>query len=203
MRINSPDGILVVSRSTVGALQYAPALMAAPVAIMAAIAVPNFLEAQVRSKVSRVRADMRSMATAIESYYIDTNAYPAWSNDPSRNAFGELAKTDPSLASEPTFMMKKSISDPLMTLTTPVMYITGYMRDPFTKAKGATFSYWATKNGWILWSPGPDGKYSLSLENIAKAYDPAAQNPSPALIGMTFDPTNGTTSMGDIWRIKQ
>ena len=52
-------------------------VVVAIVAILAAIAVPNFLEAQVRSKVSRVKADMRTVATALESYAIDNNGkYP-------------------------------------------------------------------------------------------------------------------------------
>ena len=37
---------------------------------------PNFLEAQMRSKVSRTMADERSLATALESYFIDYNQYP-------------------------------------------------------------------------------------------------------------------------------
>ena len=45
------------------------------IAILAAIAVPNFLEAQTRSKVSRIKADMRSLATAIEAYRTDYNSY--------------------------------------------------------------------------------------------------------------------------------
>src|SRR5437763_4530938 len=53
-------------------------IVVAIIAILAAIAVPNFLEAQTRSKVSRVRADQRSMATAIEAYYVDNNHYPAY-----------------------------------------------------------------------------------------------------------------------------
>ena len=52
-------------------------IVVAIIAILAAIAVPNFLEAQVRSKVSRARSDMRSLATGIESYYVDNNQYPA------------------------------------------------------------------------------------------------------------------------------
>src|SRR5262245_1679718 len=45
-------------------------------AILAAIAVPNFLEAQTRSKVSRVKADMRSLGTALQCYLTDHGAYP-------------------------------------------------------------------------------------------------------------------------------
>jgi len=48
-------------------------IVVAIIAILAAIAVPNFLEAQVRSKVSRAYNDMRNLATALESYRIDTS----------------------------------------------------------------------------------------------------------------------------------
>ena len=56
-------------------------IVVAIIAILAAIAVPNFLEAQVRSKVSRVRSDMRSLATALEAYQVDNNKYPPDPND--------------------------------------------------------------------------------------------------------------------------
>ncbi|HUT24281.1 MAG TPA: prepilin-type N-terminal cleavage/methylation domain-containing protein, partial [Sumerlaeia bacterium] len=49
-------------------------IVVAIIAILAAIAVPNFLEAQVRSMVSRVRADLRSLATAQEAYFTDWNS---------------------------------------------------------------------------------------------------------------------------------
>jgi len=43
---------------------------------LAAIAVPNFLEAQVRSKVTRARAETVVLAEALEAYYADHLAYP-------------------------------------------------------------------------------------------------------------------------------
>ncbi len=51
-------------------------IVVAIIAILAAIAVPNFLEAQTRAKVARVKADMRTIATAVETYHIDYDAYP-------------------------------------------------------------------------------------------------------------------------------
>jgi type II secretion system protein G len=51
-------------------------IVVAIIAILAAIAVPNFLEAQIRAKVSRAKADMRTMATALEQYHVDNNGYP-------------------------------------------------------------------------------------------------------------------------------
>jgi len=51
-------------------------IVVAIIAILAAIAVPNFLEAQTRAKVSRLKADMRSAATGLEAYAVDNNDYP-------------------------------------------------------------------------------------------------------------------------------
>jgi len=46
------------------------------IAILAGIAVPNFLEAQVRSKIARTHADMAVVAAALRAYYADHNRYP-------------------------------------------------------------------------------------------------------------------------------
>jgi prepilin-type N-terminal cleavage/methylation domain-containing protein len=51
-------------------------IVVAIIAILAAIAVPNMLEAQIRSKVARAKADMRTLAGALEQYHVDHNGYP-------------------------------------------------------------------------------------------------------------------------------
>ena len=51
-------------------------IVVAIIAVLAAIAVPNLLEAQVRAKVSRARGDLRSIAAALETYRLDHNRYP-------------------------------------------------------------------------------------------------------------------------------
>jgi len=51
-------------------------IVVAIIAILAAIAVPNFLEAQTRAKVSRVKSDMRTTNIGLEAYVIDNNNYP-------------------------------------------------------------------------------------------------------------------------------
>lgn len=50
-------------------------IVVAIIAILAAIAIPNFLAAQTRAKVSRVKGELRTITTAIESYYVDQNSY--------------------------------------------------------------------------------------------------------------------------------
>ena len=51
-------------------------IVVAIIAILAAIAIPNFLDAQIRSKVSRTRSDLRTIAIGLESYALDHNHYP-------------------------------------------------------------------------------------------------------------------------------
>lgn len=158
-------------------------IVVAIIAILAAIAVPNFLEAQVRSKVSRVKNDQRSYATGLESYFVDNNLYPAHSRSGSGTIGGVAGPTNPNggVAVNPTgetnnynamqanpanttlgrfytFAMSRPgvATARAASLTTPVSYLTSLFPDPFMDTRGATFFYFANSAGWILWSPGPD-----------------------------------------------
>jgi len=51
-------------------------VVVAIIAILAAMAVANLLEAQTRAKVARAKSDLRSAAAALESYRIDHQGYP-------------------------------------------------------------------------------------------------------------------------------
>ncbi|HMX63291.1 MAG TPA: prepilin-type N-terminal cleavage/methylation domain-containing protein, partial [Candidatus Sumerlaeota bacterium] len=83
-------------------------VVVAIIAILAAIAVPNFLEAMTRSKVVRTKSDLTTITTALEMYRVDTNWYPPDIN------FGVN-----------TFIGR------LKNLTTPVAYMTTLPKDPF------------------------------------------------------------------------
>jgi type II secretory pathway pseudopilin PulG len=53
------------------------AVLAIPIAgILAAIAIPNFLTAKERAKQKRTMADVRAVAVAVETYRVETNAFP-------------------------------------------------------------------------------------------------------------------------------
>ena len=65
-------------------------IVVAIIAILAAIAVPNFLEAQMRAKVARVKSDLRTVRLAMEAYAIDCNGkYPHLPGN--QSAFGATA----------------------------------------------------------------------------------------------------------------
>jgi len=51
-------------------------IVIAIIGILAAIAIPNLLNAVQRGKQKRTMSDMRTLATAIEAYAVDNNLYP-------------------------------------------------------------------------------------------------------------------------------
>ncbi len=57
-------------------------IVIAIIGILAAIAIPNLLNAVQRGKQKRTMSDMRALATAIEAYAVDNNNYPAAACNP-------------------------------------------------------------------------------------------------------------------------
>ncbi len=113
-------------------------IVVAIIAILAAIAVPNFLEAQTRAKVSRAEADQRTLATALEAYASDNNnKYPP-SGIPQEVSLGkppECTIYTPvpvpgvrGLAQTPYEVRIQRLA----WLTTPIAYITSVLNDPFS-----------------------------------------------------------------------
>jgi prepilin-type N-terminal cleavage/methylation domain-containing protein len=118
-------------------------IVVAIIAILAAIAVPNFLEAQTRSKISRAKADMRSMAVPIEAWATDNNQYhPGYLTIRQAVAAGG---TSDSLF-PPGHTVTPFPTDPIERnkfsqhfLTTPISYISSIPVDPFTQ--GGAFMF--------------------------------------------------------------
>lgn len=185
-------------------------IVVAIIAILAAIAVPNFLEAQVRSKVSRSKSDQRSLATAIESYRVDFNRYPF---------YGTWTDSPPKV---------------LKQLTTPVAYMSSIPHDTFKATNyqdwqdyyiyynkrddlyinsktGGSSEFWDGNYGgtpaaagygkakagsqWGLYGLGPDliFNWDAKMPRLTNICDSGHQ-------AMEYDPTNGTVSGGDIHR---
>jgi len=152
-------------------------IVVAIIAILAAIAVPNFLEAQTRAKVSRSWSDMRSMATALEAYRIDYNAYPYDMGS------GRVAPRH--------FYASPFLG--LEVLTTPSAYITSVPKDPFipnTESFPETFVYYC-ENMEI-----PFGPYANRVIWQLSGFGPDMDADFNFLV---YDATNGTVSNGDIF----
>jgi len=198
-------------------------IVVAIIAILAAIAVPNFLEAQLRAKVSRVKADIRSIAVALEAYAVDHNEYPILRAYLQRNpASTSIDRGGIGAATD---------------LTTPVAYLTTvFIKDPFIPEMGydeagdvpqlaetqgtvsrtinylnitwhrTVFQRWGPAEvAWLLLSLGPDKKRG-PIPGVASpmfgTYAGAATR-TPAqnqyFVFALYDPTNGTVSPGDIF----
>jgi len=101
-------------------------IVVAIIAILAAIAVPNFLEAQTRAKLSRVRADHRAIATALETYRIDNGLYPEQ---------GDTTSNTPPTITDPNRVWGREGQRPTAwRLSTPIAYLsstTSAFGDPF------------------------------------------------------------------------
>ena len=158
-------------------------IVVAIIGILAAIAIPNFLEAQTRSKVARMRAEMTTVRTALEIYAVDHFSYP-----PGPPPF-------PPFAEVKTYL-----------LTTPITYITQVPLDIFNvnpdpDPPGGPFAipgeyigylsdteYAPMDRHWLLMSFGPD--------QAGPDYD---MNEHGHLEAVYYDPSNGTVSRGDIY----
>jgi prepilin-type N-terminal cleavage/methylation domain-containing protein len=176
-------------------------IVVAIIGILAAIAVPNFLNAQVRAKVARVRADVKALTTGLAMYQMDNNSYPI--------DFGGPDVEDRSWKQ----------------LTTPISYLSSVeaTRDPFTDGNaggsggfagqrvfydygggawysttndgGARERFWAQNGDYVILSFGPNTDREFPWND-------------PAIIGLTkrtnagmqfvYNASNGLNSLGDI-----
>ena len=181
-------------------------IVVAIIAILAAIAVPNFLEAQTRSKTSRALSDMRSIAVAVECYTVDYNR-PVLDRFDWQNLTG----------SQPQHW-----DWVLVPLTTPVAYMTSIPEDPYTRMQevriGGKHTWYLTVTGYGAEtysghnSPtdpaamfyGPRGTYRWMLDccgpDLYWEWD-RGNDGSPLWAGdvLYYDATNGTKSQGDIY----
>jgi prepilin-type N-terminal cleavage/methylation domain-containing protein len=179
-------------------------IVVAIIAILAAIAVPNFLEAQVRSKVSRVKSDMRSCLTALESYMIDNNKYPPMA-DTYYDSFGSGFH-----ARMPNY------------ITTPIAYITSLPYDPFVQLDstwsnatypvdtrvGERFVYYNVEDLYADPAWGPTWMSNELEERAGRhlfySYGPDREPFNLGAPTLTpYDSSNGTVSQGNIIRTQK
>ncbi len=178
-------------------------IVVAIIGILAAIAVPNFLNAQTRARIARTNGDLRTIGMAMEQYFVDRGKYP---NNTVRNGRADLTVD-------------------LWDLTTPVAYISSVdFKDIFRARRGDTgnnvesylyFNYyfendplnggnWINRisrkdlstQGYCLASWGPD-----RLQNaIEWVYIQTADGNPQGARNRIYHPSNGLVSSGDIGR---
>jgi general secretion pathway protein G len=169
-------------------------IVVAIIGILASMAMVNFLQAQVRAKVVRAKADITTITSALELYAIDTNHYPP--QDPTL--------TNPSGGNTPYWKR-------LLPLTTPIDYISSAPidimnkdGDPVDGSFPSIYDY-AVEDKWADedWN---DPRY-LSLIYYQSTYMLTGSGPDGAnsltatLWHYPYDPTNGTISKGQIIRL--
>ena len=194
-------------------------IVVAIIAILAAIAVPNFLEAQTRGKYARAVSDMRTLATAVEAYAVDANHYPP------NNAVNYWST--PSQVTTPiAYLTQGRLKDPFANwkrqlIATPppgsrpddaelysyhkICSIDEYNRlhdteiePPVEAVDGPGYNEGAYDlyGAWKQTSLGPDRMYMDESKSDA-------ENFAQRLFDIQYDPTNGTTSFGNIYRTQK
>ncbi|MCP4583838.1 MAG: prepilin-type N-terminal cleavage/methylation domain-containing protein [candidate division Zixibacteria bacterium] len=182
-------------------------IVVAIIGILAAIAVPNFLNAQIRAKVARAQADMHSLGTAIEMYQADYNTYPCDGQEP--DCLSPWATQS-------------------WRLTTPIAYMSSIPNDPW--ADDTPWEDKAVKHYWYTTKKGYGGarasgrNRSVAGRRNVRLYDPPRESflfnfnsPGPDkcwewdrpyfmpqsqyYVGDTlyYEPSNGIMSNGDIY----
>ncbi len=187
-------------------------IVVAIIAILAAIAVPNFLEAQTRTKVTRTYADIRVIANGIEMYRIDHRDFPM---------VGRPMSSFPFFYVDWVMISPDGARHMGSKLTTPVQYLSSvpfdqFNSDLFSKTFGMRNSF--TNKDWSViftglpkevlgqfhhHAVGLKGREAQSYTYFMESCGPNLTWESqgiPNSAGETgaYNPTNGTISNGNI-----
>lgn len=205
-------------------------IVVAIIGILAAIAIPNFLQAQIRAKVAKAQADMRTIATALETFRLDNGIFPVACNiniiDPNGNSttafpyypIGLPPNTCGAVTGDPN----TGVSNRFNQLTTPIDYMTYNFadEDPFVPLNILSgydsYDYWSVSTWkYAFGGTHPNAhppNYSRTVRGAMYRMASAGPDrihtfggPSPPASadnpGWNYDPTNGTVSKGDIVRV--
>ncbi|MBI1387594.1 MAG: prepilin-type N-terminal cleavage/methylation domain-containing protein [bacterium] len=197
-------------------------IVVAIIGILAAIAVPNFLNAQIRAKAARSLADMKNVGTAIEMLRLDKNVMLVdlwdddheWATDRLKNVFNNVGFVQNQL--------QRTATDVLAPLTSPISYMTSIPNDPFIEKFGVavhggnqvTFRSYiygdlevldAAEGGFYIPAYNPKmnttemfGVRPLRTnEWVLLGFGPDGDMPT-ATWGVPYDATNGLTSNGEL-----
>ena len=177
-------------------------IVVAIIAILAAIAIPNYLAAQSRAKVSRAKEDLRSVGIALEAYRIDNETYPSMIEPGFMGGPPAIQGTElkwwyiPDVLSTPiAYISSSNLLCPFGGNYDKAPYFPdniwqryGYENIPELIAKAQTWTIFQRRYppGAINWS----GSWRLQCIGPDRLWNPSE----------LYDPSNGTISGGDIIR---
>ena len=183
-------------------------IVVAIIGILAAIAVPNFLNAQMKAKVVRVVSDMKAVGMAEEQYRLDNGQY-TYDGDcgvgqaehlsyiplTTPVAYLSTIPEDEFSGIDPKFENRQTIQTglrPVYEYTSRVSF--GSKGTPNCKDSTAVYNMLGSYNiNYIMLSLGPDGDrdYPWGTTGAQGLHDRTA--------GFIYEPSNGLTSDGDIF----
>ena len=153
-------------------------IVVAIIGILAAIAVPNFLNAQIRAKVVKTKSNQRVVALAIDRFFMDNNKYIG------STGHGDGFRSWPKLLEPvPYLESMEPLRDPFYAKEIPAKQDQYFELSEAKKPGSDMVSY-------CIESMGPDRADSISTPNYG--------NPSGTFIA--YMPSNGIMSTGDIFR---
>ncbi len=195
-------------------------IVVAIIGILAAIAVPNFLNAQIRAKIARSQADMRSTLTAVEQMRLERGMMlidfwdddTDWGKDRMANDFGGVGDVGEA---------NRRQVHVLAPLTSPISYMSSVPQDPFApnsleNASGGHSERFGIAGNDVYYYADFDmqddrggGGYGGTRYNppfkkgdyILMAFGPASAevyNSNGIRFGIPYDVSNGVHSIGDI-----
>ncbi|MCA9412846.1 MAG: hypothetical protein KC944_16650 [Candidatus Omnitrophica bacterium] len=164
------------------------------ITILIAIALPNFLEAQIRAKVTASETDLALLGASLEEYYIEYRSYPPNVAD-SNGEGGLVGDNNPNLRGAA-----------LVVLTTPVSYLSVLPVDDFITEKYERNTYdYVDFTGWTGSAisrssvvEGEQGSAAYVLVGIGPNLEYEFTASKPPSSGIDYSPTNGTRSVGDL-----
>ena len=195
-------------------------IVVAIIGILAAIAVPNFLNAQTRAKIARGMADMKNLGTAIESFRLDKNMMLVdfWDDDTDVGVERMRKFGIPPFNNGP----ERTMVQILGPLTSPVSYMASIPQDPFNNLMSARDSeiYIKYANGTYIYGDNEPafsfigenhGLSGLTISGSQQTGQRPLQLGEWALMGigpdglwestmrgMPYETSNGLNSLGDI-----
>ncbi len=193
-------------------------IVVAIIAILAAIAIPNFLQAQIRAKVSRTLAEYQTLDTALEAYEIDNNQYiPTRYPVPLTTPISYLSSMPVTpwndtwrWATDPGDEMDLAVHTYLIVTNIAIEGVQFFGTNGAPGADNIQTDYYAYLGNFegmnqytdvdstaILWeikTQGPDGYDDIDVANHPGDYP----NTPGAFRAQLYDPSNGTVSWGDI-----